>query len=122
MKIKLDENLTTRVTAVLKKLGHDVQTTSEEGLTGKPDDEIWDAARSEKRFLVTQDMDSPTLENSNLERMKGSCCYAFIPPTKWRSSPKSLSYLRTMTQKRGSFALLWRPNTRCAYSARSLNI
>jgi predicted nuclease of predicted toxin-antitoxin system len=57
MKIKLGENLTTRVTAVLKKLGHDVQTTSEEGLTGKPDAEIWDAAQSEKRFLVTQDMD-----------------------------------------------------------------
>jgi predicted nuclease of predicted toxin-antitoxin system len=57
MKIKLDKNLTTRVTPVLKKLGHDLRTTSEEGLTGKPDAEIWDAAQSEKRFLVTQDMD-----------------------------------------------------------------
>jgi predicted nuclease of predicted toxin-antitoxin system len=57
MKIKLDENVTTNVIPVLKKLGHGVQTTSEEGLTGKPDSEIWSAAQSEERFLITQDMD-----------------------------------------------------------------
>jgi predicted nuclease of predicted toxin-antitoxin system len=57
MKIKLDENVTTGVVPTLKKLGHDVQTTIEEGLAGKPDDEIWSAAQLEERFLVTQDMD-----------------------------------------------------------------
>jgi predicted nuclease of predicted toxin-antitoxin system len=57
MKIKLDENVTTGVIPVLKKLGRDVQTTSEEGLTGKPDRELWSAARSEERFLITQDTD-----------------------------------------------------------------
>ena len=57
MKIKLDENVTTGVVPVLIKLGHDVETTSEEGLTGKPDGEIWSAAQSEGRFLITQDMD-----------------------------------------------------------------
>ncbi len=57
MKIKLDENVTTRVIPVLRKLGHDVHTTSDEGLTGKPDGEIWSATQSEQRLLVTQDMD-----------------------------------------------------------------
>jgi predicted nuclease of predicted toxin-antitoxin system len=57
MKIKLDENVTTGVVQVLMKLGHDVQTTIEEGLTGKPDSEIWSAAQSEDRLLVAQDMD-----------------------------------------------------------------
>jgi hypothetical protein len=37
MKIKLDENLTVAIVPVLKKLGHDVQTTIEEGLKGKLD-------------------------------------------------------------------------------------
>jgi predicted nuclease of predicted toxin-antitoxin system len=57
MKMKLDENVTTGAIPVLKRFGHDVQTTSEEGLTGKPDSEIWSAAQSEQRFLITQDMD-----------------------------------------------------------------
>jgi predicted nuclease of predicted toxin-antitoxin system len=57
MKIKLDENVTIGVVQVLVKLGHDVDTTSQEGLTGKPDNDIWSAAQSEDRFLVTQDMD-----------------------------------------------------------------
>jgi predicted nuclease of predicted toxin-antitoxin system len=57
MKIKLDENVTTGVIPVLRKLGHNVHTTSDEGLTGKPDGEIWSATQSEQRFLITQDMD-----------------------------------------------------------------
>ncbi len=57
MKIKLDENVTTGVMPVRKKLGHDVPTTSEEGLTGKPDGDIRSAAQSEERFLITQDLD-----------------------------------------------------------------
>ena len=57
MKIKLDENVTTGVIPVLKKLGHDIHSTSDEGLTGKPDAEIWSATQSEQRFLITQDLD-----------------------------------------------------------------
>jgi predicted nuclease of predicted toxin-antitoxin system len=57
MKIKLDENVTTVAVPVLKNLAHDVETTGEEGLTGKPDGVIWSAAQSEERFFITQDMD-----------------------------------------------------------------
>lgn len=57
MKIKLDENLPTRLAAVLEKAGHAVDSVPAEGLTGKPDAEIWAAVRREGRFLITQDLD-----------------------------------------------------------------
>lgn len=57
MKIKLDENLPLRLAVPLRNLGHDVHTVHEESLLGRPDSEIWEAAQTESRFLVTQDMD-----------------------------------------------------------------
>jgi hypothetical protein len=41
----LDEKLTAGLVPVLRNLGHDLQTTVEEGLTGKLDGDIWDAAQ-----------------------------------------------------------------------------
>jgi len=57
MKIKLDENLPLRLATALENLGHDVHTTSSEGLTGRADLDIWAAAQAESRFLITQDLD-----------------------------------------------------------------
>ena len=57
MKIKLDENLPSRLAALLGSLGHDVQTVQEEGIVGKVDSVIWEAAQREARFLITQDLD-----------------------------------------------------------------
>ena len=57
MRIKLDENLPLQVAFELKTLGHDVHTAPEEGLSGCADQEIWEAAQREKRFLITQDLD-----------------------------------------------------------------
>lgn len=57
MKIKLDENLPLRLAAALQDLGHDVHTTSSEGLTGRADLDIWAVAQAEARFLITQDLD-----------------------------------------------------------------
>jgi predicted nuclease of predicted toxin-antitoxin system len=57
MKVKLDENLPLLLASALKRLGHDIHTTNEEGLTGRLDVEIWQAARREGRFLLTQDLD-----------------------------------------------------------------
>src|SRR5271166_894396 len=57
MKIKLDENLPLRLATALENLGHDVHTTSSEGLTGRADLDIWGAAQAESRFLITQDLD-----------------------------------------------------------------
>jgi len=57
MKIKLDENLPSRVASLLNGMGHDVHTVFDEGLAGRPDGEVWEAAQRESRFLITQDLD-----------------------------------------------------------------
>jgi predicted nuclease of predicted toxin-antitoxin system len=57
MKIKLDENLPSRLGVLLKSFGHDVHTTYDEGLIGGEDKDIWEAAQKEARFLITQDLD-----------------------------------------------------------------
>jgi len=56
MRIKLDENLPTDLVAELRSLGHDVEDVYAEGLSGRPDGEIWTAAQTEARLLVTQDI------------------------------------------------------------------
>jgi predicted nuclease of predicted toxin-antitoxin system len=57
MNIKLDENLLLRLATLLKDLGHDAHTTHGERLAGRSDNEIWEAAQRESRFLITQDLD-----------------------------------------------------------------
>ena len=57
MRIKIDENMPARLSDVLIKLGHDVETVPEEGLAGTVDDIVWQASQEERRFLITQDLD-----------------------------------------------------------------
>jgi predicted nuclease of predicted toxin-antitoxin system len=57
MKIKLDESLPSLLAPRLAAMSHDVHTVVEEGIAGKPAPVVWQAAQSEGRFLVTQDMD-----------------------------------------------------------------
>jgi predicted nuclease of predicted toxin-antitoxin system len=55
--MKVDECLPEECAELLTRKGHDVATARQEGLQGARDAEIWDAAQSEKRFLVTTDLD-----------------------------------------------------------------
>jgi predicted nuclease of predicted toxin-antitoxin system len=57
VKIKLDENIPTRVAAVLSNRGHEVDTVVSENLIGRPDDIVWQKASSSGRFFITQDLD-----------------------------------------------------------------
>lgn len=57
MRIKLDENIPHSLVQLLSDQGHDVTTVSEQGLTGCRDDELWKECQSERRFLITQDLD-----------------------------------------------------------------
>jgi len=57
MKIKLDENLPLSLSTLLNNSGHDVHTPQQEQLMGHADQEIWEAAQKESRFLITQDLD-----------------------------------------------------------------
>ena len=56
MKIKLDENLPSELAEFLVDENHDVHTVQSEKLVGHPDERIFEAARSEGRFLITQDL------------------------------------------------------------------
>jgi predicted nuclease of predicted toxin-antitoxin system len=56
MRIKLDENLPTRLVDALQSLGHDVDTVWSEGLSGADDQAVWGTAQEENRFLITQDL------------------------------------------------------------------
>ena len=84
MKIKLDENLPLGLAAALKNLGHNVHTTLEEGLAGKPDANIWAAAQREARFLITQDLDFSDLRRFAPRSHHGILLVRFHSPD-WRS-------------------------------------
>jgi predicted nuclease of predicted toxin-antitoxin system len=55
--IKLDENLPERLISELQALGHNVDTVRSEQLAGRDDADVWQAAQSAGRFLITQDLD-----------------------------------------------------------------
>ena len=57
MKLELDENLPESLVATLSELGHDVDSVREEGLAGRLDADIWQAAQDSGRILITQDLD-----------------------------------------------------------------
>lgn len=56
MKVKLDENLPNGAVALLRRYGHEAATVPEEGLGGKPDPVVWDAAQREDRLVITLDV------------------------------------------------------------------
>jgi predicted nuclease of predicted toxin-antitoxin system len=55
--IKLDENLSRHLKGSLLQAGHDTATAFEEGLLGKPDQEVAAAARNEGRIVLTLDLE-----------------------------------------------------------------
>jgi len=57
LKLKLDENLGVSCAKLLREAGHDVALVSEEGLSGVEDEILISACKSEKRVLVTLDLD-----------------------------------------------------------------
>ena len=57
MRIKLDENIPIGIASQLTIIGHDVDTVFDEMLGGQSDEKVWNAAQSEGRFLITQDLD-----------------------------------------------------------------
>ena len=57
MKVKLDENLPESLLPMLGALGHDVDNVRVEGLSSRADADVWQAAQTTERFLITQDLD-----------------------------------------------------------------
>ena len=57
MKFKLDENLGRSAAELLRLAGHEVATVAEQELWGTPDRELIEICLTERRCLVTLDMD-----------------------------------------------------------------
>jgi predicted nuclease of predicted toxin-antitoxin system len=57
IKIKIDECLPHECADLMIQKGCNVETVRQEGLQGSADTEIWNAAQSEERFLLTTDLD-----------------------------------------------------------------
>lgn len=57
MNFKLDENFGTRTQQIFRAAGHDVQTVYTQGLQGCSDQHIYEVCCSERRCLVTLDLD-----------------------------------------------------------------
>jgi hypothetical protein len=57
VKVKLDENLGRRSAERFRAAGHNVATVHEQGLSAASDPELIAACRSERRCLVSLDMD-----------------------------------------------------------------
>jgi predicted nuclease of predicted toxin-antitoxin system len=55
--LKLDENLDVRLATLLADAGHDAATVRQEGLCGARDEQVFEAARTEDRALITLDLD-----------------------------------------------------------------
>lgn len=57
MKLKLDENMGSRGANLFRQAGHDVKTVAEQGLCSSTDIKLSEVCRTEKRCLVTLDLE-----------------------------------------------------------------
>lgn len=57
MRFKIDENLPDELVTVLQQKGYDACTARDEKLNGRPDVELAAACKSERRTIVTLDLD-----------------------------------------------------------------
>lgn len=71
MLIKLDECIPGDVSTILSMAGHEVHTVHQEHLSGASDAEVWQAAQTEKRFLITTDLDFSNIRKHKPETHHG---------------------------------------------------
>ena len=57
MKLKLDENLDARLVPLLAAEGFEVDSVRDEGLSGSPDETIFETCMAAERILITLDLD-----------------------------------------------------------------
>jgi predicted nuclease of predicted toxin-antitoxin system len=106
MRIKLDENLPGRLSHLLRQFGHNVSTVDDEGLGGRPDPVIWQAAQSEARFLITQDLDFSDLRTFAPGTHHGILLVRLHSPSRQALSERIMAALAQKMSNRGSDASL----------------
>jgi predicted nuclease of predicted toxin-antitoxin system len=76
VKFKLDENLPVSSAAILASAGHDVDTVSQERLSGAPDPEVVAAATAAQRVLISLDVGLADIHAYPPGSHAGISCYA----------------------------------------------
>lgn len=71
MRLKLDENQPRALLAVLREAGHEVDTVADEGLAGAPDAHVAARCQTERRTLLTFDLDFADLRQYPPENYAG---------------------------------------------------
>lgn len=56
MKFKVDENLAFEIAELLRDMGHEADTVTEEGLSGEPDSVVLERVREVRQILLTLDV------------------------------------------------------------------
>ena len=93
MKLKLDENLGRQVAELLRRHAHDVQTVLEENLAAVADEDLIQACRTERRCLVTLDLE---FGNPILFRPTEYAGCAVLRPPRKRSPGDLLETVETL--------------------------
>ncbi len=106
MLIKLDENITSDAVALLRALGHDVETVESEGLTGAPDDRIIEAVAAEGRVLVTQDLDFSDVRRLASESITAVVILRLADPNLQAIAARVLAVFRTIPEPQFDRALV----------------
>jgi predicted nuclease of predicted toxin-antitoxin system len=57
MKLKLDENLSRAAAEIFRQAGHNTESVISQGMAGSPDKKVISVCQTEKRCLVTLDLD-----------------------------------------------------------------
>jgi predicted nuclease of predicted toxin-antitoxin system len=95
VKIKLDENIAASAAGRLAALGHDVHTVIQEQLNGHVDSDVWAAAQSEGRFLITQDLDFSDQRRFAAGRHAGVLLVRLPDAEQWRISDYLVAWFST---------------------------
>ncbi len=81
MKLKLDENLSKAAAEIFRQAGHNTESVISQGMAGSPDKKVVSVCQSEKRCMVTLDLDfaNPLLFPPN--HIMGLRFFAFSRPS-----------------------------------------
>ncbi len=90
--LKLDENFSPYLAEIFIQAGHDTETVLGENLSGEPDEVISEQCLSEKRCLVTLDLDFANIIRFPADNTPG---IIVIRPNR----PITLEVMRSMSEK-----------------------
>lgn len=96
VRFKLDENIPKDAGALLRGAGHEVETVLDERLGGNPDTKVFATCQSEKRVLITFDLDFSDIRLYPSSRHNGI----------WILRPHTQSVANTLALLRGALELV----------------